>query len=297
MRIVRRPRGGARWAYGLAAAVLLFGLILLPLLVRLSAAGVIAVWDPYARQAAFLATLVALASFTTGLGLGVRGDPFGVLAGGRNRYSLSRLQMALWSWLILSGVIAAAACRAWGFGGASAGTALLVQLDPNLLAVMGISYFTAAATPGLFALKSAGPDREPAPLINRSDMVPFGVSGQLIFRPPAFEARLIDLVDGEEASNAGSIDLSKLQQLIITLTLVSVYAVMLFDLFGGNAFEIVVGNDKLTRLPSLSPELVELLAVSHAGYLGYNAVSKPPAAQPSGSIEGPPPTPARDDEP
>lgn len=41
-----------------------------------------------------------------------------------------------------------------------------------------------------------------------------------------------------------------------------------------------------------------LLAVSHAGYLGYNAVTKPPGAPLSGSVDdGPPPTPARIAEP
>lgn len=295
-RIARRPQGGAGVANGIAALALLVGLILLPALVHFSAPKVFALWDPTARQLVLASALVGLAALTAGLGLSMRDDPFAILSAGRNRYSLSRLQMALWSWLILSAVIAVAICRAWGFGGAAPGTALLVQLDTNLLAVMGLSYFTAAATPGLLSLKSGGPDQPIAPLVNRPNEEPLGVYGQLVYRPSNFKARLIDLIDGDEASNRGSIDLSKLQQLIITLTLVAVYAVMLFQMFGGGDFVIsATGAEKgFTKLPPFSTALLELLAVSHAGYLGYNAVTKPPAAPSSGLVDdGPPPTPAR----
>ena len=260
-RIARRPQGGAGYAYGFAAFALLVGLVLLPALLRFSAPKVFAHWDPTARQLVLASTLGGLAALTAGLGLSMRDDPLAILTAGSNRYSLSRLQMALWSWLILSAVIAVAICRSWGFGGATSGTALLVELDPNLLAVMGLSYFTAVATPGLLSLKSVGPDQPIAPVINRPNEEPLGVCGRLVYRPSNFKARLIDLIEGDEASNRGSIDLSKLQQLIITFTLVAVYAMMLFQMFAGSEFVIsAAGTEKgFTKLPPFSTALLELL--------------------------------------
>lgn len=251
------------------------------------------------RQAVLAGALIAIGLFTCALGISVRGDFFGIFAAGRNRYSLSRFQMALWSWLILAALAAATICRAWGLGGAPAGAALVIHIDTNLLAIMGISYFTGAAAPGLLALKSNSNGAPATALAARSDGQLLGVTGQIVYRPAAFAPRFADLVLGDEASNAGSIDLSKLQQLLITIILVGAYATLLFQMFGGPDFVVRSGSDHgTTLLPPLSGGIVQLLLLSHAGYLGYNAVSKPPAAAGLTLLNaGPPSTPARADEP
>jgi len=60
------------------------------------------------RVWAWLATLGLLALFAAIAGQGITGDWRGVLIDGRNKMSLSRLQTALWTLVILSAFLTAA---------------------------------------------------------------------------------------------------------------------------------------------------------------------------------------------
>lgn len=232
-----------------------------------------------------------------GLGLEVCGVWLGVLASGRNAYSLSRLQMTLWTWLILSALTAAAVCRSWGLGGGDATSALGIQINGDLFAALGVSFFTGAATPALLALKSQSATAPEYQAVVSSRMgQAMTVRGQVVYRPPQMSPSLGDIVRGDDVGSAGIIDLSKVQQLIITLVLVGVYAAALYGFFAHGVLGVVTKDNPrgLTILPAFSDDLVKLLVLSHAGYLGYKAAPKPPPSDDAGAaFEGPPPTPER----
>jgi hypothetical protein len=247
------------------------------------------------------ATLVTVALFWlamfVGFGVEVYRRPLGILTSGTNRYSLSRLQMFLWTWLILSAVSAAALVRAFQFGGGDLATAFSIEIHNDLYVVMGVAFFTGAASPALIALKAQGasdPVQRDLAALRLNENV--AARGRVATRPTSQPPRLSDLVEGDELASAGVVDLSKVQQLMLTVTLVGVYAAMLFGLFVGDQFFTPLAKPSATKtvLPLLNDDMVKLMVLSHAGYLGYKAAPKPPAAPDSAStFDGPPPTPDR----
>jgi hypothetical protein len=91
--------------------------------------------------------------------------------------------------------------------------------------------------------------------------------GKLYKNENPSDARLYDLVCGEETTNADILDLSRVQNLFFTLIPVGAYAVSL-------ASSVVVSAFPLNAFPELSESAVALLAISHAGYLVSKAGDK-----------------------
>ena len=71
------------------------------------------------------------------------------------------------------------------------------------------------------------------------------------------------MLRGDEVGNADSPDLSKVQQLFISLLLVGIYGVAVIN--------TLAGSEKITELPPLHEKFVWLMAISHASYLAYKA--------------------------
>jgi hypothetical protein len=276
--------------YGLAAVVFVIALGLVPGLhlgEATSGAGKAQlINDAVPRSVAFVGALGGTLLILIGIGVDVSESWLGVLESGRNTYSLSRLQMALWTWLVLSALFAAAACRAWGLGGGNLNTALDVDINSQIFEVMGLSFFTGAAVPALLALKSqGGSDPNAAASVSAKTGETMQVQGQVIVRPDSSDPKLGDLVQGDDVGSAGVVDLSKVQQLLITLLLVGTYAAMLFGLFADGPF--VGPNSRHTVLPPFPDNFVGLLALSHGGYLAYKALPKPAAGVPAGPPAAP----------
>jgi hypothetical protein len=232
-----------------ALAVLAFANIILA-----RAAGPSAVW-------AFGITAVAIIGLLAAIGSGIKGRAAGVIVDNRNRVSLSKLQAAAWTVLIISGLITVAAIRM-----------RLPNVDPleigipqDLLIVMGISATSMVATPALLSIKDPG--QTEASVFARSD---------------PDKASWLDIFRGDDVSNAASPDLSKVQQFLITALLLSYYAIALGEMFftgsfhaadGPNNSDVVHGLvDQKTQLPAFGESMIWLLGISHAGYLGYKAV-------------------------
>jgi hypothetical protein len=256
----------------------------------------------WVRIGAFLGALAGVLAVFVGVGLDVAQDWLGALQSGRNTYSLSRLQMALWTWIILSALMALACCRAWGLGAGDVSTALGIRVSADLFTVMGISYFSAAAAPALLALKTQGPTNpgHQAQVSARTGE-PMQVQGSVVSRPADADPRIGDIVQGDDVGSAGTVDLSKVQQLLITLTLVGTYAAMLYGLFAYGPLANAPDKSGETILPVFSQSFVTLLAISHAGYLGYKAAPKPAptgaAASPASQTGGAKPPPSPDSSP
>jgi hypothetical protein len=69
------------------------------------------------------------------------------------------------------------------------------------------------------------------------------------------------------------VDLSKVQQALLTLIIVSIYVA---------AFMATLTKGAWLEFPPLGSDAVRLLAISHAGYLAYKVVPKPDASAADG---------------
>ena len=224
------------------------------------AIGVIGVWLPrggdelvYVENPTLVAWL-AIAALMTLVGIvaghGITGLARGVLIDDRHRLSLSRLQMLLWTVLVLSGWMAAALSNI----GRGAAAPLDVAVPSELWLAMGISTASLVASPVALSYKQS---KRP---------------GQVENLPRQEDSGWADLFRGEEVSDADHIDLGKLQMLLFTVVVILGYALALGDLFSFTGI--------YASLPALDDAVVSLLLISHAGYIAKKAV--PTGPPPSG---------------
>lgn len=208
------------------------------------------------KVAAWLLTVAMIVLLGMCIGKAINGRWDGVLVNARNRVSLPRLQMCGWTLLILSGLITGAASNLVLPGG----DALAIDIQNELLAAMGIAAITMAATPAILSLKTGN-----------------GAGPGIATRATSDDAKWLDMFRGDEDADQDMPDLSKIQQFLITLALIGAYAVEL-----GNMLMDLGSHDAFRAFPILGEKAIWLLAISHAGYLGYKAATKP-GASPSGN--------------
>jgi hypothetical protein len=201
----------------------------------------------------WLITVVLFLAFLFVVGHGVTGRPLGLLIDERKKMSLSRLQLVLWTLVILSGLLTIALSNI----GLGIKTPLAIVVPTQVWLLMGISTTSLIGSP----LLKSGKMR----------------AGKIDTRDDIQDAEVADLFRGEEVSNSDVLDLAKVQMFFFTLVLVLAYAVLLGSLFINN-------TGAIRRLPDIDPSMTTLLGISHAGYLANKAVPRPdaPPAQPAG---------------
>jgi hypothetical protein len=225
-----------RWTPAHTAAVL-------ALVPATGAAGVLIPWAAgsgagWARLVAWLAILVLLTGLALSIGHGVTGEPLrGIFIDDRNRVSTARVQLGLWSLIILSGYLEAVLANA----ALHQSEPLLVSVPQTLWVALGVSTTSFAASP--FILKQ------------RKQR-----GGQMATNTQPGDARWRDMVTGEETVSKDMVDIGKLQMVLVTVVLVLAYGIVL-----GYAF--YTGHGKITSLPKANDAFAILLAVSHGGYL------------------------------
>jgi hypothetical protein len=232
-------------------------------------------------QAAFLVEMLAIALIIIGFGAVITGRPSGFIMSSRNAYSLSKLQMAAWTVVVLAALLTTAEINVVSYFGPMVDP-LKIDIPGELLAAIGIAAFSFSATPAILALKANQDPKEGQADIGAQRLADnTGVSkdritnvGKVIARNDRDAAHFSDIVSGDEVANAGTVDLSKVQQLLITLLLLATYVAVIITTFSDAA--------PITGLPKLSERFIELLALSHAGYLVYKAVPKPDQPTPDG---------------
>ncbi|MGO8672059.1 MAG: hypothetical protein ACLQVD_11915 [Capsulimonadaceae bacterium] len=245
-----------------------------------AAAGFIPRFTPFGFWALglWIFLLVFTFLFFAELGVVIAGRVGGVLIDGRNRMSLSRLQISMWTIVVVSAMIAAAYSNihmpsVWHQYTVDP---MRLQLPPEIWLALGISATSLAATPLILAGKASNMHRNPDPTA----------------------ASFTDLFQGDDVGNAGSIDLSKVQMFYFTLILVVGYAFAIGKMFVHGA--VPTPADKplfygYNDFPALSAAAVTLLGISHGGYLGFKAM--PQASPPASSdhdAAAPAPTPESD---
>lgn len=246
-----------------------------------------------AAIALFACDLLLLGTIVFGCGWAITGRAAGIALGSWNDYSLSKLQVVLWTIVVLGAFVAIASLRLLGFFGfAAAADPLDIAIPGPLLAAMGIAAFTSTATPSILALKSTQPGQPPQIAAARQRQIDatggqatdFAHTGQTVGRTSAATASWIDIVTGDELANAGTVDLSKVQHLLVTLLLLGTYIGLVMRQLAG-------ASHPLAGLPDPGSAFVELLAISHAGYLAYKVAPKSGRSLPAAAPE-PAPMPA-----
>lgn len=189
----------------------------------------------------WLAALGFLLGCALAVGRVVTGDWRGVLVDTRNKLSLARLQLLLWTGFVLSAWLAAV------LGNIVAGSSdpLVVAVPQGLWAAMGVSTASLAAVPYVL-------NRQP---------------GKLARNARASAASWRDLVTDEVDGFDNRVDLGKLQMMLVTGVLLLAYAVALAD-------RLRSGTAVVHSLPSVNDAFVILLGISHAGYLAKKSAPR-----------------------
>jgi hypothetical protein len=222
-----------------------------------------------ARLWGWLGTLVLLTAFVAIAGHGITGQARGALIDERNKISLSRLQLVLWTLIVLSGYFTAA------LGNLMAGAAdpLAIAIPQALWLLMGISTTSLIGSPLLKSNKlrpqqadQKEQDRTWALLAAQgTDTSKVHAQGLIVANDTPEAAQWSDLFKGEETGNAGLLDMAKVQMFYFTVILVLVYAIT----FGA---EMQKNPFLLTTFPEIPASMLALLGISHAGYLTSKAV-------------------------
>ena len=235
-------RQPARWTNWHTAGQLL-------IIVAIAVVGVAAPAWRMNELATWLIIVGLFLAFLFVVGHGITGRLQGLLIDERNKMSLSRLQLVLWTLVILSGLLTVALSNI----GRGSQTPLAIVVPTQVWLLMGISTTSLVGSPLLKSNKMA--------------------AGQIKVREDLHEAEVADLFRGEEISNCNTLDLAKVQMFFFTLVLVLAYAVLL-----GSVFANTTGP--IGGLPDIDPSMTTLLGISHAGYLANKAIPHPESPPP-----------------
>ena len=198
--------------------------------------------------------------------------PLGVLIDYRNLMSLARFQCILWTIIVLAGFVAMVAMRMrFPIAGQAA---MDVAIPPELWALLGISTASLVGAPLILQNKI---DKTPtqdamqraSETLDKSSPAMANVNsmGTLYRNSSLQDARITDMLQGDEISNIAYVDMAKVQMLLFTVIGALVYC--------GAVYNTLVIRD-LAHMPALSQGMVTLLGISHAGYLTSKTVDRTP---------------------
>ena len=169
----------------------------------------------------------------------------GVLVDSRGRYSLTHFQVVTWTIVILSSLVGALIASGW--------TVDQLKLSPELLGLMGISAGSGVLATGVKAAKDSA---------EKARVARFGVEGlELSDGNKRTIGRSLSQVwlleEGDQADQV--IDVTKFQNFVFTIIAVFFYVTLAC---------------KQGKIPELPEDVVWLIGISHAGYVGGKAPDK-----------------------
>ena len=233
--------------------------------------------------------ILSIALLGMALGQGIKGSVFGIWISPQNRMSLARMQVTLWTIVVLG---AYAAIASFNIGMLAEPIRDAAARDPDkipaslvtfpgipamILAALGI----AVVSPMISALIKGGGGvgvdlQDLAQKTGESGIGryidPAGKGEKLEVRPSPGLASLADFFTGETEADKNLIDVSRLQNVVITFILVFGYATLLFGMVRDVDPGIIIRglHDNQSIFPTLPDPggiFVTLLAASHATYL------------------------------
>jgi hypothetical protein len=206
---------------------------------------------------------VVLLAIAAGLGFLVNlpgGKPkplvLGILVDNRGRFSLNRLQLVVWSIVVISLVSGVFFGRLID----GVGEPLDFTIPDRVLGLLGISVGTAVTVGAVKASKKvrAEENKVAAPPENRANMIL--ATSQATGKPP-FLGQVFMLEEGDLADDV--VDVTKFQSFGFTIVLVVAYVAMAI-----NAIVEAKVAANVTALPDLRGTFLVLIGISYAGYLG-----------------------------
>ena len=244
-----------------------------------------------APATAWLVSLAGMTAFALAVGMAINKRLAGLVIDNRNRVSLSKLQALAWTLIVLSALTTAVITRIrLGFA-----DPVGITIPQELLIAMGISATSLVAAPMVLGLKTTQPsaDGEAAAAASRlGDTGNAAAVGNVYARTTPDGASWLDLFRGDDAGNAASPDLSKMQQFLITAVVLIVYGSGLWQAFAGPEYLTDESNAAafFSAFPALSTSMVWLIGISHAGYIAYKAAphssnTASPAAGPAAGTQ------------
>ena len=252
-------------------------------LLLIIAAGIVPFAAPWVDKSAqegalypWLVELVVIFFLFVNIGLGFKGYWFGILVDGRNKIALSRLQIMLWTILFVATFLVV---YLWNVGHLFDATgnkidiakALDLTVPDAVWVLMGIAGVSAAGSPLILSAKPAPNPGDPPPAAPR-DANKF-LDGVVVKRRAGVRPKWSDVILGDEAGNGDEIDISKLQQLLLSLVAVAAYAYAIAESLVSVAPHGTATGSILTQLPGMTGGFLTLIGASHATYLSYKAVS------------------------
>jgi multisubunit Na+/H+ antiporter MnhB subunit len=224
--------------------------------------------SPGRALTAWVLMVAATVVFALIAGHGITGLWKGALIDERNKMSLSRLQLYVWSVIVFSTLLTMA-LRNVSNGRSDA---LDIRVPDELLVLLGISATSSVLSPLVRQSKTEKPASEPEKkrtfTLLENQGAPTGKltnEGQIVVSSDPGDARLSDLFRGEETGNAAQLDLGKIQMFYFTLALVIAYVALIVA-------QLRMPPDAYTSLPAMSASMVGVLALSHVGYVTNKAV-------------------------
>jgi hypothetical protein len=207
------------------------------------------------------------------IGHGITGEVGGFLIDPRNKMSLSRFQLVLWTIVILPAFLAAAIFNL----GAGAEDPLNIAVPPEVWGLLGIS---AGSLVGSGIIKGGREDADPGQVEQAvQDPNPAALAdlkNQQDVNEQSQQASISDLFKGELVGSRDYLEVGKVQMFFFTLLVIFAYGSAIATTFDD-------ASEAIGTLPDLSAGILALLAISHAGYLANKNVSIEPesAAAPS----------------
>ena len=222
---------------------------------------------------AWLVIMVLLGACCVVIGLGTTGLWRGLLIDSRNRMSLSRLQLLLWTVLVLSAFLAVAM---FNIREDPMGDPLNIEVPAQVWGLLGISttsFVTAATIKSQkknleVTRKAKDQTTEALEKVGDNSNKLADPQGALVAFEQPENASVSDLFKGDEVISAAYFDLGKVQVFLFTLIVVFAYA--------AEVGAMLYSTRVISALPELSTGIVALLGISHAGYLSAKAVPSNP---------------------
>jgi hypothetical protein len=229
-------------------------------------------WLQWFLSRKWLVCTTGIATFLALLGVAKFGRPGGILITQLNVMSLSRLQMATWTTLVLGFYAAAVFAR---LAAGKSTDALSVAISGEIWGLLGISSAALVGSPLLLSFrrdkttvaKTAVVDETAAKLQEKPADVMNNAQGPLYANARPEDARLSDIFEGDELANTYMVDLAKVQMFVFTAVCALVWVI--------SSIRFLASGDVLldkAALPALPEGMVTLLGVSNAGYLANKLV-------------------------